>query len=584
MTNYQNKSRDELIEELKELHLEHNSLKTSFDKVSDEAAKLTEKVFDLRWMLEHAGDAAIYRGNYRTMQYEYWSPNVEQIVGYTVAEMFEMGQPGALARMNQDDVVGLGSLISDLMSNGGGPFSIEYRFNAKDGSIRYINESGHAFVDQDNVPLYAIGSIRDITALKQAEHLIHEKNDAIEAQNEEYKLINEELKIAKERAEESDRLKSAFLANMSHEIRTPMNGILGFAGLLKEPGLSGDKQQDYIRIIEKSGARMLNIINDIVDISKIESGLMKVNLKESNINEQLEYIYTFFKPEVEAKGLQLFFNNTVLAEKSTIITDREKVFAIFTNLVKNAIKFTKSGRIDIGSDLIETNNTAGINNGQALLQFYVKDSGMGISRDRQEAIFERFVQADIYDKMALQGAGLGLSISKAYVEMLGGKIWVESELDKGSIFYFTLPYISELKEKITIEKDLVSETEANKIGNLKILVAEDDETSELLMSISIRDHCREIIKVRTGVEAVEACRLNADIDLILMDILMPGLSGYDAIRQIRQFNKDVVIIAQTAFAQTGDRDKSIAVGCNDYISKPIDKVKLLELIQKYFNS
>ncbi len=242
----------------------------------------------------------------------------------------------------------------------------------------------------------------------------------------------EDLVTAKNQAEESDRLKSAFLANMSHEIRTPMNGILGFAELLKEPQLSDEQQQKYINVIEKSGQRMLNIINDIVDISRIESGLMDVSLKESNINEQLEYIYTFFKPQVEDKGMQLELSEQLPAGKAAVVTDREKLFAVLTNLVKNAIKYSQKGTIEFGCNFTATQ-------GRSSLRFFVKDTGIGIPKDRQRAIFERFVQADIEDMEARQGAGLGLAISKAYVEMLGGEIWVESEEGKGSVFCFTLP-------------------------------------------------------------------------------------------------------------------------------------------------
>jgi PAS domain S-box-containing protein len=269
---------------------------------------------------------------------------------------------------------------------------------------------------------------------------------AIKEDITERKKMLEELVAAKEHAEESDRLKSAFLANMSHEIRTPMNGILGFSELLKEPGLTGEQQQHYIRIIEKSGVRMLNIINQIIDISKIEAGLMKLEMQESNINEQIEYIHTFFKPEAETKGINLSFRNTLPQNEAIITTDREKLYAILTNLVKNAIKYTKEGSIEFGYKMVETQCIASPQN-IASLQFYVKDTGIGIPKNRQEAIFERFIQADITDKMAYQGAGLGLTISKAYVEMLGGKIWVESEEGIGSTFYFTLPFNAEpLKE------------------------------------------------------------------------------------------------------------------------------------------
>ena len=380
-----------------------------------------------------------------------------------------------------------------------------------------------------------------------------------------------ELSLAKEKAEESDRLKSAFLANMSHEIRTPMNGILGFAGLLKEPNLTGKEQQKYIQIIEKGGARMLNIINDIISISKIESGQMDVTISDSNINEQIEYIYTFFKPEVEAKGMQLSFKNMLPVKEATIKTDREKLFAILTNLVKNAIKYSEKGSIEIGYD----------KKGEHL-EFYVKDSGIGIESNRKEAIFERFIQADIEDKMARQGAGLGLSISKAYVELLGGKLWVESEKGIGSIFYFTIPYTTELLKTDGITNSTADDVMEAQVKNLKILIVEDDETSDLLLSTMLTKINREILQAKNGLEAIELCRNNPDLDLILMDIKMPVMDGYEATQQIRQFNKDVIIIAQTAYGLTGDRENAIVAGCNAYISKPIIKDELMSLIQQYF--
>ncbi len=517
-----------------------------------------------------------------------------------------------------------------------------------------------------------------------------------------------DLLIAKEQAEESDKLKSAFLANMSHEIRTPMNGILGFTELLKMPGLSGEDQQEYIGIIKKSGERMLNIINDIVDISKIEAGQMDVLISETNINEQLEYVYIFFKPEVEAKGMKLFVKNGLTAAKAVIHTDREKLYAVLTNLVKNAIKYSDAGSIEFGYTLkpflplshraavqssahaivqssahavvqssahavvqspahavvqssahavvqssthavvqssahaavqssahaivqssahavVQSSTHAAVQSSthavvqssahaavqspvhavvqssthtvaqssahavvqssdsesmQQELVFYVKDTGIGIPQSRQKAIFDRFVQADISDARAFEGAGLGLSISKAYLEMLGGKIWVESDAGVGSTFYFSIPY----QPKLQLSKvaDIPETIGKHEINDLKILVAEDDEASAMLISMAMKSFSKQVLRVRNGLAVVESCRNNPDIDLVLMDIKMPGMDGYEATSKIREFNKNVFIIAQTAFGLSDDRDKALAAGCNDYISKPLDIALLKSKILFHF--
>jgi len=381
----------------------------------------------------------------------------------------------------------------------------------------------------------------------------------------------QELKEAKEKAEESDRLKSAFLANMSHEIRTPMNGILGFTELLKEPHLTGEKMDEYIKIIEKSGQRMLNTINDIIDISKIEAGQVQVIKTEVLVNQILEEQHNFFYREAQSKGLELIYAPTLPDEETRIITDRQKLEGILINLIKNAIKFTKQGNITLGYSLKKGKESE-------YLEFYVKDTGIGISKDRIGAIFNRFEQADIEDKMVFEGSGLGLAISKSYVEMLGGTISVSSKKGSGSTFTFTLPYIKQkAKEARAVTKK--GKEQPSLFSNLSILIAEDEEISIKLFKAIFKNTFRKITYTKTGKETIEQCRANPDTDIILMDIKMPDMNGYETTREIRKFNKDVIIIAQTAFAMPGNLEKALEAGCNDYITKPINKKLLFEKIQ-----
>lgn len=396
------------------------------------------------------------------------------------------------------------------------------------------------------------------------EIISHQISISIERKQEEEKLLN-----ALRAAKESDRLKSAFLANMSHEIRTPMNGILGFSELLKQPNLSSDKQAKFIEIIEKSGIRMLNTINDIMDISKIEAGQMVVYISKVNINEQLEELYYFFKPEAEKKGIKLLVTNNVSTEAANIKTDAIKIYAILSNLIKNAIKFSHEGTIEFGC-----------NKKDNFLEFHVKDTGIGIPMNRQQFIFNRFEQADIEDKEAYEGSGLGLAISKSYVEMLDGTIWVESEEGKGSQFYFTIPCKNKNENVVKL---IEPETKTNSPKRkLKILIVDDDELARLYLTEVVKNLSSEILYAVDGEKALDIYNENHNIDLILMDIKLPKIDGLQLTMEIRKTNKTIVIIAQTAFALAGDKEKAITAGCNDYISKPIDKELLLEAIKKQF--
>ena len=285
------------------------------------------------------------------------------------------------------------------------------------------------------------GRISELNVAARLEELNEELAAAKDHLEDEVAKRTAELSAAKDKAEQGDRLKSAFLANISHEIRTPMNGIIGFAELLKDPELSGAEQKEFIANIERSSERMLNTINDIVDIAKIESGDVRLDLGEVDVEKLLRRARLLLLPVARDKGLDLCLGDALAGAPGAVITDADKLFACLSHLVKNAVKFTVKGGVEIGCRLEDARGaSAGQKGGPSALLFYVKDTGIGVPEDRKAAIFDRFVQADIADSRAFQGAGLGLSIAKAYVAMLGGKIWVESEAGNGSCFFFTIPW------------------------------------------------------------------------------------------------------------------------------------------------
>ena len=423
----------------------------------------------------------------------------------------------------------------------------------------------YAFKPEDNK---FCALVKDITERRQIELLLKEKTEQIESQNQELNRANNELILAKEKAEESDKLKTAFLANMSHEIRTPMNGILGFADLLKRPGLSEKTQLQYINMIDQSGKRMLNIIHDLIDISKIETGQVEVVEENFQINRMLDDLFTFFNPVALIKGLHLSYTSGLPNTESLILTDINKLNQILTNLIGNAIKFTQQGSIEFGYSV----------NGNQIL-FYVKDTGPGISTGNQKIIFERFRQAELTHANAAEGSGLGLAITKAYVEMLGGKIWIESKTGKGSVFYFNLP---KKKTGVEIKKQDIKQKDFLDISNqIVILIAEDDEISRLYLEELLVSSNINIIYAGNGLEAVEIIKQNSEIRLVLMDLKMPVLNGFEATKQIKQYKATLPVIAQSAYVTVDDKEKAHEVGCDAFIEKPINRSELLRLIKKY---
>jgi PAS domain S-box-containing protein len=381
----------------------------------------------------------------------------------------------------------------------------------------------------------------------------------------ERKLNELELIKAKEKAEESDRLKSAFLANMSHEIRTPMNSILGFSELLMNDDLAVDKRAKYFEILNNNGKRLLNLINDIVDISKIDVQQFTLNYTYFNLNTLIDNLKSQFEISPLRKNISFIATKQLNDERSFIKADNTRLAQVFANLLENALKFTENGTIEIGY----TTNDAEI-------QFFVKDSGIGINKKDQDLIFERFGQSDNHDNKAIEGTGLGLSISKGIIEAMGGKIWVESEPYKGATFYFTMPNCftntvpQETKEPVIIDVETIKTP--------TILIAEDEESNFWYIEAALENQNFKLLHAENGKEAVNMFQ-NNDVDLILMDFNMPIMNGVEATVEIRKTNQKIPIIALTAYAMAEDKDRAYAVGCNDFLAKPINRNLLLETIK-----
>lgn len=383
----------------------------------------------------------------------------------------------------------------------------------------------------------------------------------------ERKKYENELIRARKKAEDSDNLKSAFLANLSHEIRTPMNAIVGFSTLLKDEGLSAEKRDNYISIIQNSSNHLLSIINDIIEISKIDTNQVVPNINSVKINLLLNEIFQIFSMSSRETGIALELKKAEIPGELDIMTDEVKLRQVIINLLTNAFKFTENGKIEFGYE---------INN---MLLFFVKDTGIGIDEKYHSLIFERFRQVENEISLNKGGSGLGLAISKAYVEMLGGKIYLESSLNSGSKFWFTIPLkinpaskaiIPALEEIRSVEKE-----------RAKILIAEDDDTNYFLLSEILLKHNFEVLRAKNGKIALESLSVTKNIDLVLMDIKMPVMDGFKTFNLIKKLYPKLPVIAQTAYALAEEEDRIIAAGFSGYIAKPINKEKLLKTITPF---
>ncbi|SDC00225.1 PAS domain S-box protein [Williamwhitmania taraxaci] len=550
-------------------------------KTAETQVKIEEEKY--RLLAENSSDV-IWRMDAATQKITYVSPSVFKLRGYTpeeaMAQTLEESMDKESFQQIQSELPGR---IHDFITGKEGARTsiTQIQQSCKDGSWKWVEIATNIVTNEKGEISEIIGVSRDITLRKKDQFELLENEQQLKQQNEEYlsineelnesnttiQAINEELTLAKEKAEESDRLKSAFLANMSHEIRTPMNGILGFADLLRRPNLSSEKSAKYIDIINTNGHQLLSIINDIIDISKIEAKLIHVEQHPVNIGDLTNALNDQFKPLAKAKGISFDavnqFNTTTV-----VLTDEVKLKQIIFNLIGNALKFTHSGNIKVSVIKADAN-----------LLFSIKDTGIGIPKSHHELIFERFRQVETTITQQYGGTGLGLSISRSLVELLGGNIWLESKEGEGSNFIFSIPCIEieDLNTKIAPQKDYENINLSGKI----ILIAEDEENNFLYLQEILQPTEVTVIRAKNGEEAVRLAQTKPTPNLILMDIKMPILDGFEATMKIRSTNASIPIIAQTAYATPSDRNKAINAGCNGFLAKPISSQLLLQIVCDY---
>jgi len=409
---------------------------------------------------------------------------------------------------------------------------------------------------------------RDITDKKNADEILLQTNINLKKEIEERKRLEIDLTKAKEKAEQSDRLKSAFISNLSHEIRTPLNGILGFANLLSNSSLPDDKRGFYKKILTESCDNLLKIVEDILEVSRVQSGSITVKQETVSVNLLIIDLYNKYKTIVADKNLELAMHVDVDEASSIILSDRNRLSQVFTNLIDNAVKFTNSGKISIGYKLVED-----------YVRFYVKDTGVGIAGDMHGVVFEMFRQLELDISRQYGGTGIGLPISRKIVEYMGGRLWLESELNRGSTFYFEIPYrpIELVKE----EKGISGNHSPNSSEGFSILVAEDDEINFLFMREVLNSASVVVKHARTGVEAVDMCLDGGAVDLVIMDLNMPVLDGVEAARKIKKTNPTVPIVAYTVYVGEETRDEVESAGFDGFLSKPVEPERLIEYVKYY---
>ncbi len=473
---------------------------------------------------------------------EYVNPKFTAITGYTYEEV--LGKNPRILKSGEHDAAFYQDLWKTISA--GKEWKGELHNKKKNGELFWENALISPIFDDSGEITHFVGVKEDITEKK--------------------KMVTD-LICAKENAEESDKLKTAFLQNMSHEIRTPLNGILGFADLLTNDNIDIYEMRTYANFIKTSGNRLLALINNILDLSRIEAGSIHTQSKPFVLNKLMKEVWQMFRIQAKKKDIHFLYHHALSDEESVIISDEDKISQVITNLLSNAFKFTHAGNIDFGYNI----------SGNEIV-FHVTDTGRGIPKGHQARIFERFYQADISMSRDFEGAGLGLSISKGLVELLGGSMWLESEVGKGSTFYFSLPYHAAGEQASSPDSKLPIR---NKKDNPFILIVEDDETSFLYLKTVLRLGKLKWLHAINGIEAIEMCRDNPKIGLVLMDIKLPGMNGLEATLKIKELRPALPVVAQTAHAFASDKKAASIAGCDDFITKPIAKNELLRIVNKY---
>jgi len=418
----------------------------------------------------------------------------------------------------------------------------------------------------------AMAKIKEAADLQRLEKsnlasLVSERTLALEKELNERRKAEAELIVAKNKAEESDRLKSAFLANMSHEIRTPMNGIIGFSELLKEQDINVAERDRFIRIINDNCQQLLHIINDIIDISKIEAGIIELDPDDFCLNETMDSLYENYLPEASNKGVQLILTKDPYWEKSRIVLDHGKLRQVLDNLLANAIKFTDAGRVEFG-----------YNHRDNRLDFYVKDTGIGIAEDHKEIIFNRFWQAEFGLVRKYGGNGLGLSITRAFIKKMGGEIMVESTPGLGSCFSFSLPYIQSVDRPAT---QVQKSQDVPDFAGRTILIVEDEPDNFDLLNIILGRLNLVIFHAWNGDEAMRIFAEHPETELVLMDFKLPDIPGQEITKMMLKLRPEMPVIATTAYAMHGDKEKATEAGCAAYLAKPIRMNDLLQVLKNF---